>query len=91
MQVQVLFYQIVTLLMNNLLYITDELVEILHVIQHIVQVSGSGTSTKIVNSISPLLISAGPDIRLCICDLLETVSHNDPSTLTVVRIYFQCY
>ncbi|WOG89602.1 hypothetical protein DCAR_0208840 [Daucus carota subsp. sativus] len=65
---------------------TDELVEILHVIQHIVQVSGSGTSSKIVNSISPLLISAGPDIRLCICDLLETVSHNDPSTLTVANL-----
>lgn len=55
-------------------------------IQHIVQVSGIKTSTKIVNSVSPLLISAGPDVRLSICDLLETLSQNDPSALTVVRI-----
>lgn len=65
---------------------TDEQVEILHVIQHIVQMSGSGTSTKIVNSISPLLISAGPHVRLSICNLLKTLSQNDPSALTVANL-----
>ncbi|KAK1375649.1 DRIM domain-containing protein [Heracleum sosnowskyi] len=65
---------------------TDEQVEILHVIQHIVQMSGSGTSTKIVNSISPLLISAGPHVRLSICNLLKTLSQNDPSALTVADL-----
>ncbi|KAK2988996.1 hypothetical protein RJ640_013987 [Escallonia rubra] len=63
---------------------SDECVETLHVIQHIIPVLGNECSGKILKTVSPLLISAGLDIRLSICNLLDTLSRNDNSAHSVV-------
>lgn len=65
---------------------SDAHVETLQVIQHIIQVLGSETTAKILSTVSPLLISAGPDVRLSICDLLNTHSQNDSSVLSVANL-----
>ena len=61
--------------------------EALQVIRDIIPVSGSETSPKILNAVSPLLISAGLDMRLAICDLLGVLAETDPSVLSVVIIF----
>ena len=61
--------------------------EALQVIRDIIPVSGSETSPKILNAVSPLLISAGLDMRLAICDLLGVLAKTDPSVLSVVIIF----
>ncbi|KAK3010833.1 hypothetical protein RJ639_012410 [Escallonia herrerae] len=65
---------------------SDECVETLHVIQHIIPVLGNECSGKILKTVSPLLISAGLDIRLSICDLLDTLSRNDNSVYSVAQL-----
>lgn len=44
----------------------------------------SGISKKILNSITPLLISAGLTVRKSICDVLDAVAANDASVLILV-------
>ena len=61
--------------------------EALQVIRDIIPVSGSETSPKILNAVSPLLISAGLDMRLAICDLLGVLAETDPLVLSVVIIF----
>ena len=68
-------------------FLTDACVEALQVIRDIIPVSGSETSPKILNAVSPLLISAGLDMRLAICDLLGVLAKTDPSVLSVVIIF----
>ncbi|CBI17281.3 unnamed protein product, partial [Vitis vinifera] len=65
---------------------SDACVEALQVIRDIIPVSGSETSPKILNAVSPLLISAGLDMRLAICDLLGVLAETDPSVLSVAKL-----
>ncbi|KAF8392350.1 hypothetical protein HHK36_022692 [Tetracentron sinense] len=65
---------------------SDECMEGLQVIRGIIPVLGSETTGKILNAVSPLLISAGLDMRLCICNLLDTIAENDPSVVFLVKI-----
>ncbi|XP_059666315.1 uncharacterized protein LOC132312087 [Cornus florida] len=60
--------------------------EVLQVIRNIVPVLGNENTAKIVNAVSPLLISAGLDVRVSICDLLDTLGENDTSLLPVAKI-----
>lgn len=51
----------------------------LQIIKDIVEPLGSESSKKIVKSVSPLVISAGLDVRTSICDVLDAVAENDSS------------
>ncbi|MCD9558563.1 U3 snoRNP protein [Datura stramonium] len=51
----------------------------LQIIKDIVEPLGSESSKKIVKSVSPLIISAGLDVRTSICDVLDAVAVNDSS------------
>lgn len=55
-------------------------------IRHIMPLLGSESISKILNTVSPLVISGGQDVRLSICDLLDTLSGSDSSILAVVII-----
>ena len=57
---------------------SDACVEALQLIRDIIPVSGGETSPKILNVVSPLLISAGLDIHLVICGLLGDLAETDP-------------
>ncbi|KAK9281533.1 hypothetical protein L1049_004436 [Liquidambar formosana] len=56
------------------------------VIRDIIPVLGSETTATILNSVSPLLISAEQDMRLSICDLLDGLAETDPSVLLVAKL-----
>ncbi|XP_057768678.1 uncharacterized protein LOC130988750 [Salvia miltiorrhiza] len=64
----------------------DTCVNILQIIGRVVTVLGSGSSKKILNSLSPLLISADLAIRNSICDVLDAVASNDSSLLTLAKV-----
>ena len=57
---------------------SDACVESLQIIRDAIPVSESETSPRILNVISPLLISAGLDICLVICGLLGVLAETDP-------------
>ena len=65
--------------------------EALQAIQHIIPVSGNESTAKIMNAISQLLISAGLDVRMSICDLLDALAVNDSSAYPVVMIVLQLF
>ncbi|XP_010938573.1 uncharacterized protein [Elaeis guineensis] len=58
---------------------TDECMEGLHVIKAVLPVLDYETSGKILKAINPLLVSAGLDLRLCICDVLDGLAMINPS------------
>lgn len=64
----------------------DEALEGLHVLKGILPVVGSESSGKILEAIHPLLVSAGLELRLCICDILNRLVLIDPSLAFVVMI-----
>lgn len=47
---------------------------------------GNECTTKILNAVSPHLISVELDMRLNICDLLSALAKVDPSVLVVVLL-----
>lgn len=47
---------------------------------------GNEGSSRILKTISPLLIHATTEVRLAICDILDALSESDPSVLNVVII-----
>ncbi|CAN4120834.1 unnamed protein product [Withania somnifera] len=51
----------------------------LQILKDIVESLGSESSKKIVKSVSPLVISAGLDVRTAICDVLDALAANDSS------------
>ena len=59
--------------------------EAVQVIQSVIQLLGSEITTTILNAISPLFVSVDRDMRLCLCDLLETLAQVDPSVDVVVN------
>lgn len=64
----------------------DSCVETLRVIQKMVPMLGSEGSSRILKTISPLLIHATTDVRLAICDILDALSESDPSLLLVAKL-----
>ncbi|KAJ8506605.1 hypothetical protein OPV22_007491 [Ensete ventricosum] len=64
----------------------DEALEGLHVLKGILPVVGSELSGKILDAIHPLLVSAGLELRLCICDILNSLALIDPSLAFVARL-----
>lgn len=58
----------------------------LQIIKDIVEPLGSESSKKIVKSVSPLVISAGLDVRTSICDVLDAVAENDSSVHPTVLL-----
>ncbi|KAG1347740.1 hypothetical protein COCNU_06G015690 [Cocos nucifera] len=65
---------------------TDECVEGLHVIKGVLPVLDYETSGKILKAINPLLVSAGLDLRLCICDVLDGLAMINPSLAFLARL-----
>lgn len=76
---------------SQLFFLADACGVALHVIRDIIPVSGREITEKILCAASPLLISAGQDLRLCICDLLHGLSVTDPSIILVVYTPFLLY
>ncbi|GAV59009.1 LOW QUALITY PROTEIN: DRIM domain-containing protein, partial [Cephalotus follicularis] len=65
---------------------SDVCTEAMQVIRDIVPVLGSESTSKILNGVSSLLVSAELDMRLCICDLLDAVAKTDPSVVVVANL-----
>ncbi|XP_013750413.2 U3 small nucleolar RNA-associated protein 20-like isoform X1 [Brassica napus] len=59
--------------------------EALLAIQDIISLLGTESVTKIINKVSPLLVDAEVDVRLCICDLLESLAKIDFSLDDVAK------
>uniref|UniRef100_A0A0D3DH41 Uncharacterized protein n=1 Tax=Brassica oleracea var. oleracea TaxID=109376 RepID=A0A0D3DH41_BRAOL len=59
--------------------------EALLAIQDITSLLGTESVTKIINKVSPLLVDAEVDVRLCICDLLESLAKIDFSLDDVAK------
>ncbi|KAI3823108.1 hypothetical protein L1987_04536 [Smallanthus sonchifolius] len=64
----------------------DSCVETLHVIQKMVPMLGSEGSSRILNTVSPLLIHATADVRLAICGILDLLAGSDPSLVHVAKL-----
>lgn len=58
----------------------------LHVIKGVLPVLDYETSEKILNAINPLLVFAGLDLRLGICDVLDGLAITTPSLTFLVTI-----
>uniref|UniRef100_A0A1J3E191 U3 small nucleolar RNA-associated protein 20 n=1 Tax=Noccaea caerulescens TaxID=107243 RepID=A0A1J3E191_NOCCA len=59
--------------------------EALLAIRDIIPLLGTENTTKIIDIVSPLLVDAELDTRLCICDLLESLAKNDFSLDDVAK------
>ncbi|KAF8097526.1 hypothetical protein N665_0286s0035 [Sinapis alba] len=59
--------------------------EALIAIQDIISLLGTESTAKIVNKVSPLLVDAEADVRLCICDLLVSLAKIDFSLDDVAK------
>ncbi|CAH2077407.1 unnamed protein product [Thlaspi arvense] len=59
--------------------------EALLAIQDIIPLLGTESSTEIINIVSPLLVDAEGDVRLCICDLLVSLAKIDFSLDDVAK------
>ncbi|KAL7595784.1 hypothetical protein Lser_V15G29528 [Lactuca serriola] len=64
----------------------DSCLETLRVIQKMVPMLGNEGSSRILKTISPLLIHATTEVRLAICDILDALSESDPSVLNVAKL-----
>ncbi|KAJ7955379.1 Small subunit processome component 20-like protein [Quillaja saponaria] len=80
------FTEIVLLFLEKGSQSSDVCIEAIQVIRDIIPVLGSGITTKILKSVSSLLISAELDMRLCICDLLDALAENDASVFLVAKL-----
>ncbi|ESQ54097.1 hypothetical protein EUTSA_v10024182mg [Eutrema salsugineum] len=59
--------------------------EALLAIQDIISLLGTESATKVINKVSPLLVDAELDVRLCICDILESLAKVDFSIDDVAK------
>lgn len=75
-----------SLVCDCLIAFTDIHREALLTIQDITSLLGTESTTKIINVVSPLLVDADLDVRLCICDLLESLAKIDFSLDDVVSV-----
>lgn len=60
--------------------------EALLAIQEITPLLGTESTSKIIKTVSPLLVDAELGVRLCICDLLNSLAKIDVSLDLVVSI-----
>lgn len=58
----------------------------LKVVQDMIPIFGNEMTAKIMNAISPLFVSTDRNMRLCLCDLLDTLAEVDPSVSIVVML-----
>ncbi|XP_038874757.1 LOW QUALITY PROTEIN: small subunit processome component 20 homolog [Benincasa hispida] len=58
----------------------------LQIVQNVVPILGSGSTTKILKAVSPLLIFVEQDLRLLVCDLINALAEVDSSILCVAQI-----
>ncbi|KAL3626591.1 hypothetical protein CASFOL_030140 [Castilleja foliolosa] len=64
----------------------DMCIDVLQITRQVIAVLGSGSSKKVLNSVTPLLISADLAVRNSICDVLDSVAANDSSVLVLAKI-----
>nr|KYP57020.1 U3 small nucleolar RNA-associated protein 20 [Cajanus cajan] len=83
------FVDILLLFLEKKTQNSDVWVEILQIIQNIIPILGDGNTTKILSAVSPLYISAELDMRLRICDLLDSLVSSDASVLSVAKLLRQ--
>ncbi|XP_021894298.1 U3 small nucleolar RNA-associated protein 20 [Carica papaya] len=65
---------------------SDACPQALEVIQDMIPTLGIESTAKILNAVSPLLVTVSPDVRFCICDLLDTLAKVDSSVLSVAKL-----
>ncbi|KAL8494904.1 hypothetical protein ACS0TY_019169 [Phlomoides rotata] len=65
---------------------SDTCVDVLQIIRQVVTLLGSASSKEILNSITPLLISADLAVRNSICDVLDAVAANDSSMFILAKV-----
>ncbi|XP_058180952.1 uncharacterized protein LOC131299427 isoform X1 [Rhododendron vialii] len=80
------FVDIMLPLLTKEVQSSDACVEALHVIQQMIPVLGSESTTEILNAVSPLLISVSLDLRMSVCDLLDALAGTDSSLIAVAKL-----
>ncbi|XP_052189171.1 uncharacterized protein LOC127799294 isoform X2 [Diospyros lotus] len=81
------FVDIVLPLLTKGVQNSDASVVALQVIQHVIPLLGSESTTGILNAVSPLLISSSLDVRISICGLLDSLSKTDASVMDVANLF----
>ncbi|KAI3837631.1 hypothetical protein MKX03_029756 [Papaver bracteatum] len=64
---------------------SDECLEVLKVIKGVLPKLGGEITDKILKAVAPLLLSAGVDTRLSICDILNGLALQDPSVVFLAK------
>ncbi|RZC52306.1 hypothetical protein C5167_020735 [Papaver somniferum] len=64
---------------------SDECLEVLKVIKGVLPKLGGIITDKILKAVAPLLLSAGVDTRLSICDILNGLALQDPSVVFLAK------
>ncbi|XP_054807809.1 U3 small nucleolar RNA-associated protein 20 isoform X1 [Prosopis cineraria] len=83
------FVDILLLFIEKKSLTSDACAEVLQVIQNFIPILGNGCATKILNAICPLYVLAELDMRLRVCDLLDTLAASDMSILLVAKLLRQ--
>jgi U3 small nucleolar RNA-associated protein 20 len=83
------FVDILLPLLTRKLQNPEASVETLQVIRHVMPLLGPESTLKILHIVSPIIISGGQDVRLSICDLLDTLAETDASVQTVAKLLRQ--
>lgn len=78
---------IMSLAYDCLIVVADIHRKALLAIQDISLNLGTESTSRIVKRLSPLLIDAENEVRLCICNLLESLAKVDPSLVHVVSVH----
>ncbi|XP_073005480.1 uncharacterized protein [Typha latifolia] len=65
---------------------SDEQLEGFLVVKEIVPILDFDATGKILSAIQPLLVTAGSDLRLCVCDILDNLASRDPSLVLLARL-----
>ncbi|KAL2923314.1 Small subunit processome component 20-like protein [Bienertia sinuspersici] len=65
---------------------SDVCKEALQILKNIVSALPGGSNTRILNAVSPILISAQRDLRLSICDLFDALAKDDPSLRSTAKL-----
>lgn len=76
----ILFFEILS-------YVSDLYSEAVQVIRDVVPMLGSNSTKNILTAVTPLLASVELDMRLSICDLLDSLAEADPSVQFLVILY----
>ncbi|KAJ3705626.1 hypothetical protein LUZ61_009331 [Rhynchospora tenuis] len=67
---------------------SDECMEGLQVVREMVPILGSKSYDKVLGAVNPLLVTAGLDLRMCICKVVDGLALHDSSFAVLARLLY---